>query len=789
MAEREAIILGALLHDIGKFKQRGMEKGKSDHQHLGDKAFEEYFAERLSPLLSPEEKEIIRSAINNHHHHSDFITHADWISAGMERIELKDEEEYGDPTKERLQSVFEKISLGNNNKKEIEYTYPLKSLSFKRDDLFPINFLRQNLQEAYKNLWEHFINEVRNIPNFTIRAYMNSLYAILQKYTWCIPSAAYKHEPDISLFDHLKTTAAIAVCLYDTEKSGNKGDKKFLIAAGDISGIQNFIYRITKAQGMGGISKRLRGRSFYLLLLQEVIAKYLINNAKLFDTNILFCGGGRFELLLPNTESTKNILDNASKNINQWLFNEHNGELGIIIEWIETDENGLKTYSSLLEQLDEKLSIAKKKKFNTLFKEPSFWQEKGGNGNIRICKVCNINKVADDQKPCKLCELHKTIGEILPKTKYLIFASSPIGAISDNICSVPFSNFGTVYLVQQEALIKDTWLKSNEIDIYKINDLDCSESSFRFIGNTAPIAKESFTIGGNSLDEEDKKVNPGDVLSFEIIAKASIGDKRIGILKMDVDNLGLIFAIGLEGKLKSISRITSISRAVDVFFAGYINTICDETFNEWKNNRNNQWEYKDKINQIFYIVYSGGDDLLIIGPWSEIPKLAKKIRDEFKAYTCENPDLNISAGVFLSKPKYPISLAAKAAGGELEASKNKGGKKNKITLFGDTVEWVGTEDNLGFDELLNFGEELYDFIVGENLPRGFVHGLLRRHKQYTGGDNLNFIPAIIYQLSRNIKEDNLRDKLKEKLISDKRQFFKNIKIPASYALLKSRREV
>jgi len=790
--EYQTVILGALLHDVGKFYQRGLERGRGDHQRLGDECFGQYFAENLSPPFSQEEIGLIRSAINNHHGFEKFVTLADWLSAGMERIGLEDEE-HGDPSRERLQSVFEKVCLSKNDVKTNEYAYRLKPLSLKeREDLFPApNLPEQDLREEYKSLWEGFVEELKNIPTQNPRSYLNAFYAILQKYTWCIPSAAYKHEPDISLFDHAKTTAAIAGCLYHCKRAGESTDKEFLIVAGDISGIQNFIYRITKAQGEGGISKRLRGRSFYLLLLQEVIAKYIIERAGLFTTNILFCGGGRFELLLPNTKEAQEILKDAIREINRWLFDEYGGELGIVIESVETDRNGLGEYGSLLVQIDEKLSKAKKIKFNTLFKDSSFWCEEKETTNIKICKVCNISKVEDDKKPCERCELHKKIGKELPKIKYLIYSSSKVDRLGNE--PIQFGNFGTVYMMPEGTSIKEDWLKSDKIlEIQKINDLSELITGFRFIGNTAPAAKEGFSIDDNSEDE-DKKVDKDNVLSFEMIADASIGDKRIGILKMDVDFLGLIFAIGLEDeknpKRKSISRIANLSRSMDMFFAGYLNKICDDVYKEWKNDVNNKWEHKDKVNQIFYIVYSGGDDLLIVGPWSEMPKLAKKINDEFKGYTCNNPDINISAGIFFCKPKYPISLAAKAAGEQLETSKDKG--RMSITLFGDTVEWASS-DRICFDELLTFGEELYQYVNSseqtQKLPRGFVHGLLRKHKQYRGGDDYNFIPAIIYQLARNVKNDELKNKLKTKLINDKRLFFKHIKIPASYALLKSRKE-
>jgi len=784
--EYQTVVLAALLHDIGKFYQRGLEKGRGDHQYLGEECFNQYIAEKLSTLLSQDEIGTIRSAINNHHEYERFVTPSDCISAGMERIALNNDE-CGEPSKERLLSVFERLSLINNTKKTNEYAYYLKPLSLTRNDLFPFKFSEKNLKDEYKQLWDSFVNEVKGIPASSIYSYLNTIYSLLQKYTWCVPSATYKDEPDISLFDHAKTTAAIAGCFYHCEKMGELSDNKFLIVGGDISGIQNFIYRITKAQGVKGISKMLRGRSFYLLLLQDVIARHIIEQVGLFNTNILYSGGGRFELLLPNTGKYKGILESIQSDINKWLFKEYGGELGLVLEGVEANQNTLKkNYGDLLLKLNDNLAIAKKKEFLSSFTDPDFWIGKPPDrGVIKVCKACGISAVTNDDQ-CELCDLHKKIGGKLPDTSFLIFRNKALGNIDG--LPVPFGDFGTVYLLENDKLITENLLKSEKIlAIEKINSLENLQTGFRFIGNTAPVANANFSIGNDPTDE-DKQVKKGNVLSFEIIADASIGDKRLGILKMDVDHLGLIFTLGLEEeqnkKRKSISRIATLSRSMDMFFGGYLNKICDNIYEDWKNNKDNNWEYKDKVDQIFYIVYSGGDDLLIIGPWSEMPKLALKIHDEFKAYTCHNPDINISAGTFLCKPKYPISLAAKAAGKELEHSKDK--ERKRITIFGDTIEWQSTS-GVYFKELLDFGEKLYGYINQKDAPRSFVHGLLRKHKQFKGGQNPNFIPAIIYQLARNIKDDRLRKELKKKLITDKNGYFKHIKIPASYALLKSRK--
>lgn len=783
----QTVVLAGLLHDIGKFYQRGLEKGKGDHQYLGEECFNQYIAEKLSTLLSQDEIGTIRSAINNHHGHERFVTPSDCISAGMERIAL-DNDECGEPSKERLLSVFERLSLINNTKKTNEYAHYLKPLSLTRNDLFPFEFSEKNLKDDYKQLWDSFVNEVKDIPAYSLHSYLNTIYSLLQKYTWCVPSATYKDEPDIALFDHAKTTAAIAGCLYHYEKLDKSSDNKFLIVGGDISGIQNFIYRITKAQGVKGISKMLRGRSFYLLLLQDVIARHIIEQVGLFNTNILYSGGGRFELLLPRTEEAKGKLNNIRVNINKWLFNMYGGELGLALESIEANQDTLKGYGDILLKLNDNLAIAKKKKFLSSFTDAAFWIEKTPDRSvIKVCKACGISTVTNDE-PCELCNLHKNIGSKLPNTSYLIFGNKDLENI--NGLHVPFGKFGTVYLLENDKPTTEYLLKSEKIlAIEKINKLEHLQTGFRFLGNTAPVANADFSVDYDQTDE-DKQVKKGNVLSFEIIADASIGDKRLGILKMDVDLLGLIFTLGLEeeqhSKRKSISRIAALSRSMDMFFGGYLNNICNEIFERWKNE--SKWEHKGKVTQILYTVYSGGDDLLIVGPWSEMPKLAQKIHDEFKAYTCHNPDINISAGIFLCKPKYPISLAAKVAGEQLDTSKDNGRKR--ITLFRDTVEWK-VNGEIYIKELLDFGEDLYSYINSEDsrkkLPRGFVHGLLRKCKQYNGGQDPNFIPAIIYQLARNVKDDELRNKLKETLITDKKGYFKHIKIPASYALLKSRK--
>ena len=120
-------------------------------------------------------------------------------------------------------------------------------------------------------------------------------------YTWSVPAASYRSEPDISLFDHSRVTAAIASCLCDLDDntiqqllaSNNSGqpNDEIVVAClleGDISGIQRFIYTITAR----GATSALRGRSFYPQLLTDAAARYILHKYDLTVANLIYSGGG-----------------------------------------------------------------------------------------------------------------------------------------------------------------------------------------------------------------------------------------------------------------------------------------------------------------------------------------------------------------------------------------------------------------------------------------------------------------------------------------------------------------
>jgi CRISPR-associated protein Cas10/Csm1 subtype III-A len=192
-------------------------------------------------------------------------------------------------------------------------------------------FLREHIPEQWQGaavlVSEHH-DDGKNISDFN--SYFNSLYHILHKYTWCLPTAVYENVPDISLFDHLKSTCAIASCLSEvsdetflgdvlkalfdkeatTDEKNTLNDEKFILIEGDLSGIQKFIYSVTSK----GAAKGLRERSFYLQLLTEAISNYILRKLKILKANLLYCGGGHFYILAASS-AVSNLEDIRKKSI------------------------------------------------------------------------------------------------------------------------------------------------------------------------------------------------------------------------------------------------------------------------------------------------------------------------------------------------------------------------------------------------------------------------------------------------------------------------------------------
>lgn len=833
MEEYQSLKFAALFHDIGKFYQRATNFNhcyankyknldKNDYGQNG--AHSKWSADFVSNFYD----DLVENLVLYHHNPkkdnsknydlSKIVQIADHHSS-KERLE-SDEKQNVISTP--LISIFSQISL-DDKKSDEHYIRPIK-LEL-NNDLYPVkNDKSKNwkMSKLYQNLWENFKNEFKLVNHNDIE----TVLAVVKKYTSTIPSAPYVSKSDISLYDHLKTTTAIANCryLYSKEENLNQTDTQdvYKIINGDISGIQNFIYKVSSPdKAQNNMNKRLRGRSLYISLLTEAIASKLIIDLDLDSSNILFCGGGRFTIIAPNTNKTDKVLREIDIGVNDFFIEHFNAELYLAMVSINSSGKELGNFGKILSNLNAFLNENKKHKFinhlDKLFEE-------NNEINYYLCPVCGNPSKKDEL--CYDCKEHKHLGEVVANAKYLIKYESDTKIPN----SLFFSNLGIGFSFKNTENQVVKFIEENPNVIFVVNKLN--DTNFLDIAGIISNKNVSFNfkVIGNSIPHLGKNV-----LYFNHLAEISKGANKLGILKMDVDNLGKIFSKGFHNLYddkegSSISRISSLSFYMDLFFSGKINQIVEkfqvypdtlgydelfekpteltfERIDDDKKILKKKTVYKPKGElpdefiglgtSTIHINYSGGDDLLVVGPYDDIIEFAQEFRTRFKEWTGYNNSINISGGIIITGPKFPIGKAALMADDELEKSKDCG--RDKITVFNQVLSWENTGQIVGFKEIFEFGKTLEKLREENKLSAGFVYSLMHIwEKSNDLGELLDYnadawikynlskascgtyMPRFVYKL-RLIKKE-----LKKDLTENGRKFMPWIKIPVSWSSLRLR---
>jgi len=166
-----------------------------------------------------------------------------------------------------------------------------------------------------------------------------------------------------------------------------------------------------------------------------------------------------------------------------------------------------------------------------------------------------------------------------------------------------------------------------------------------------------------------------------------------------------------------------------------------------------------------YIVFAGGDDLFLIGPWHQTIDLALEIRREFEEFAANNSDFSLSCGLYLIKPSFPVRRAAPVAEHVLEKAKarcdaNGFVKKDAVCVFDEVLSW----DDL--EKQVRIGRTLEDKAINKTSPitRAFIYRLLRYAKdadefaKWDGsGDRADeylrcglYASHVLYDIARNI---------------------------------------
>jgi len=728
------IAMAAFFHDIGKFVDADsldlpkgyhddnagsflpVDNGRYTHRHALYTAgfieqMEKYLPTQLNTGNWGKGDSFIRLAAAHHSPSSpmeQIITIADRISSGMDREEFDKEDKcsvnFKDYQRTRLLPVFEHLSAADNREPLLSekslFQYPLQVQS--PESIFPeekkaiVSKTKRTIKEVYKNLARNFLGDLKLLAhkNLDTALWFEHFDSLVQRFTTSIPAARVGRViPDVSLYDHLRSTAALATAVYqyhaamgtlNEKEVNNRKDKKILLLSGSFNGIQNFIFS-AYGDSRKYRSKLLRGRSFSVSLLSELAADMLCRNLALPHTSILLTAGGRFTILAPNTENAINTIRQVAAKMNKWLIQRAYGEICITLSAVKASCQDFER--SEFEGLwDRVVNAQEKKKFSKIELDTyggtveSYLDDFCNDLTPAICPLCgkrpaDRNIIAGELHTCALCRDHIFLGENLVKEDHIaitgIDSTFPGKKLTDPIFGeyqLFFPKEDPDNMHDADKLIKYWYLgERKQVSTQKI-------VTSKFINGYVPVYSEL---------KSGEDIEPGAPKTLNDIASAAsvkgengekAGIEALGILKADVDELGLLMACGLRENMYTVSRLAALSRQMNNFFAIYLPYLLQK---------------ETQFNDI-YTVFAGGDDLFLIGPWNRIIALAKVLEKQFKAYVCKNKEIHFSAGITLHKPHTPIDTLARTSESALEESKN--GGRNRITVFEQTVTWKQFHD-------------------------------------------------------------------------------------------------
>jgi CRISPR-associated protein Csm1 len=747
--EYQTVILGALLQDIGKYFQRGQfgDHVRGRHPQVGAifvRAMRENFARCC-------DADLLETLVQRHHESPSFpealqvgaltdphlrtlcrlVSRADNL-ASSERLARESASGYQPFRTTALAPIFERIELRHERAGVPRHfrQQPLTEVGLE-PPIFPVPG-RETTQEEVTEHVQAFGRQFERLrqrldwDNFD--CVYSHILSLLQAYAWCIPSDTQSDPPDVSLYDHLRATSAIAACLYQYHaRSGTLTDDtvashdqtRCILLVGDLSGIQDYIFAISRV-GPGGVAKRLRARSFYVQLLSDAATFRVLRCFALPYANVLMASGGKFYVLLPNFANASGQLTELQREFDHWLLRHVHGALALNLAWVSLADKDFAAgkYGSALARLHGALALRKSQKLGGVLQNRYSWSEnftREAFAGEDVCLACRrfpaVERSQDRSESesldvCFQCSRQLRLGRRLTRARYISFFDQEAGEVP---C------LGLSASVDDKPQRGAFW-------VLGLNDPDLGEAgawpaSFRYLANYVPREKD------------------GSPRDFGKIAGAGL----LGVLKADVDHLGQIFQEGLQRDapavgLDTVSRLAALSRQLDWFFSGWLEWLLRTTFTNC------------------YIVYSGGDDLLVVGSRGDVLPLAKAIHKSFACYT-QQADMTISAGIAIVQAAWPLAHTVTLADQALEKAKESG--RDRLCLLGECMRW---------DECAVLDEELGQLSRCEPAPPTsffyrllYVSGLWRRFRQ--GGEvvGLRYHSILAYYLARNVSSGKQRD--------------------------------
>lgn len=722
------IALAGLLHDVGKFYQKGKKQfinkiditGKHPqisknfigaYKDLFDKFVDSSVLETLV-LKHHEDKSFLEellceSADENLKPYCYLISTADNLSSSERDEKSSSTENY---KVKSLDCVFNRI---NRDKNTEVFSYLLNS--YNNNSLFPKKQIKNDTDRnsIIINKFTEEMDILQNNPPKDFETLMIVLDNLIKKYMWSTPSSTIDDISDVSLYDHLKSTSSLSQALYlyhkeqDNFKKSNikkNTESKFLLVGINLLNTKEYILKISN-YNITDSSKRLRSRAFFVSMLIEKISLDIIKSLNITIQNKIMTISDKSYILIPNTKTHKNKVFEILSNYQKMIFDKFKGEIGLEFEFESMNKDSFKNYSEVLVSLSKKLENKNSQKFKDILVSDEKWNEEkffiyDDIKTKTVCKICKTRLINQNFECCSECADEIKIGSNLIKSDFVFINSK--NNLENFISLFDESDFD--YFVKLNGFFEKEHLQKPVI-----------------LKNTLNYA----------FVDKDKNV-----ISFDEISKKSKGKDKLAVIKIDIDNLGLLFKEGFKYKdlnLGTMSRTNTMSRMLDLFFTEHINNLLKQKY------------------PFSYSIYCGGDNLILVSAYSNSVNLVLDIYDDFFEFVGQNEKITMSCSVIGFSPKTNISRVVCECEKALNISKQKG---NSIYFEGEVFDLKTFKRQMNNNsQIISEAMKTVDINVFRRIQK-----YSQMYREYLMGDTkkLIFEPFFSRDITRNYNTRQLQ---------------------------------
>ena len=646
----------------------------------------------------------------------------------------------------------------------------------------------------------------------------------------------------ISLYDYARLNAALVSCLSQMETHEGEGEPPFFLLKGDFGGIQSFIFDVNSkgvAKSLKARSLRVQlleilasryileqldlspanllhigGGNFYILALgihqehirqlqSKILTGQLENELAKHEGFVPFPDS--LSLYLGGVEVPQAAIANKFGKYWQSVDLSLSRHRPTAYQGIEEELlfNPIPPISQTLRRDVEKAFYKDQAKELNSYEGFSFhgnknadWKESYVVGSANVSEDLEYTRGKQMGHPYSLGGKHVELVLKENRKKAMDLLAHSYTLINDHKFGIRYEDQlhifpqPFIFLVRKLPLWRSPLLPLPQVRLEEVNqaieapDWENLDSPSRQKANMREIILQYLKhVHETQADEEDKAPpRTSHIINFAylgLMAKQRTGTDRLGILKMDVDDLGKLFQKKMQGERNSMGHVAALSRSLKWFFEGYMNALLDTKLTEGISAENTYY-YKvlerhsplETFRDNLYVVFSGGDDFFVIGAWDIVMEFADIVQEKFHHFT--GGAATLSAGLVLLPSRHPINKMVELADealGEAKGYVRKLGPlykeqkgldtyypKNRISVMGQVLTWGD------FREAKAIRDTLY-FLVTKaehREPKAIIH---RVRKSFSGFEKIQqevllkrkiSLPRLwrLHYYLRQVKEEN-----------------------------------